>query len=87
MFPSALTNRGRIARLAELLGADPDLVHTPYDLDRLTLSRFSTDRPEETAQALAALRDEVDEAFAAAVRPASDGSDPDSLGGANLSYS
>ena len=67
MFPSAFDNRQRLEELATLLGLDPSRIRTEDQLARQMLALFGSPLTEQHAQALAALRSEVDASFTLAV--------------------
>lgn len=74
MFPSAMESRARLEELARILGIPSGDVHQPSDIDSLMFHSFDNTDPDLHGRALAALRSEVDAAFAAAV-----GRGPDDL--------
>jgi hypothetical protein len=73
MFPSAIESRERLDELASILGIPSADVHRPSDLDSLMHKYFNSPERDFHARAFAALRSEVDAAYAASVaRPAAD---------------
>ena len=77
MYPSAMLHHARFLEVARLLGAEPEYVSTPYELEKLTAQVFNDVEQASHGRALAALRSEVDFSFAAAVRGAAAGIGPD----------
>ncbi|MCP5304943.1 MAG: ATP-binding protein [Chromatiaceae bacterium] len=67
MFPSAMENHARREELAGMLGLQATDVHGPADLDSRMSSAFNSADRDLHDRALAALRSEVDVAFAIAV--------------------
>lgn len=85
MFPSAMEDTQRLHELAAILRLPPNEVHRPSDLDSFMHHAFNNEDPYLHLCAVAALRSEVDAAFALAVGLDLKGR-PDAEGSALMTY-